>query len=180
MNMLVSATAIAAATPAAASAKAHDVLVTELYPPTGPNSSVWSAITLDGQGQRWAVSASNGETRLAFREDRKDLPRSNGQFCWYQEHAPETVRNAVVRAIAERGGAATETIYDPVYAAIERHRQVFLVYNEAIDERTRCEAIVQERGALTQASVTLPCIKVVDGQPCLRLPKTAAAFQMWH
>lgn len=158
MNMLVSATAVALASPAAiaSSNEAGQVLVVELLPPPDSDSRMWSGFTLDGSSQRWAFGAgSDGEIIFAHREDR---PSVDGPVCWLREPAPPPVREAVRSAIAERVGPVPP---DPILTAIEQHKLAF--------------RLSQERGRIECGTVDVKGAPGYDPVKCKAVQKAARA-----
>jgi hypothetical protein len=138
MNALVSAAAVAAATPTAIAEAAASpsigatVIVAELVPPPGGECEIWSGFTLDGAGQRWMFGADrSGELRFAFREDRSSAQYQGSHF-WSQQPGPTELREAVREAVLHR----TEELglsraADPIFAAIERYEQASREFDEA-------------------------------------------------
>jgi hypothetical protein len=160
MNALMSTAAIAAsATPIAALGKTPRAMhVIELLAPPR-NFELWGALTMDGNGQRWIVSAKqDGEIALACWEDRAN-PNHDGTCGWIPESSPPAelqaaLREALLDSHVARTRRAIESKPDPVFAAIERHRAAWLEYDASVDDLNARE------GALPREFIARPSTAV--------------------
>lgn len=151
MNMIVSATAVASAAPvamAATTARAEvrqaaaprsalrfpqrvpgGALVTEIHAPTN-GGTLWSGVAVTKRLRRYSfIAAPDSCISVLLELPGTECTSSRGiryGNVWKTVAAPESVRKAVLAAIAEALEAnyvQDDALNDPIFAAIKRHEQ---------------------------------------------------------